>query len=190
MSYTTRQSLLESMKRNENSAWEEFLDFYAPLIQMRAHDLRLTASETAELQQDICVNLFTRHGLANYDPTRKVRFRDYLRAIITNCAIDLLRRRTDPQPTLPAPSTTPEEEMQREQKEWHDFLMEKALDMIRRRCDPLNYMAFELHIQQERPVPEVAQALGISPARVSLACTRILRRLRNEIIRLEQELDR
>ena len=38
--------------------------------------------------------------------------------------------------------------------------------------------------------PEVAAALGISEARVSQACSRIVRRLRKEVDRLETELER
>ena len=177
------------MQRNENAAWEEFLAFYAPLIRLRANDLHLTDAEFEELRQDLCVNLVTRQGLAKFDPARG-RFRDYLRSIITNCAIDLLRRRTSPLPSEPLPAVTAEEEERSAQQEWQDFLLEKAQEAVRARCDALNFMAFELHVKQERPVPEVAAALGISEARVSQACSRIVRRLRKEVARLETELEK
>ncbi len=64
--------MLLAMQRNENAAWEEFLEFYDPLITLRANDYRLTLQETDELRQDICVSIFTKNSLAAYDPTRAI----------------------------------------------------------------------------------------------------------------------
>ncbi len=187
MAYTTRKSMLLAMQRNENAAWEEFLEFYGPLITLRANDYRLTPQETEELRQDICVSIFTKNSLASYDPARG-RVRDYLRGIITHRAVDIIRRR--PQQGAPAPEpSSAEEDRERFEREWREFVFEKALAEVKSRCDDLTFMAFQLHAWQGRPAKEVAQELGMTEQNVFLASSRITQRLRAEVKRLEKELE-
>ena len=186
MAYTTRKSMLDAMRRNEDTAWREFLEFYAPLIALRAQDFQLTPLETDELRQDLCVNLFTRGALANYDAS-KGRFRDYLRAILANCAIDILRRRTATVANAPEPAAPPDDN-ERFELEWRQTLLEKALAEVQARCDDLTFMAFQLHAQQGKPAKEVAAALKISEQKVFLSSSRITQRLKDAVQRLEQEL--
>ena len=179
--------MLRAMERNENAAWEEFLEFYGPLIILRANDYRLTPQETDELRQDLCVSLFCKGALKAYDPTRG-RFRDYLRGILAHRAVDIIRRRPKPVAAMPEP-TSEEEDKDRFEQEWRDFLFEKALAVVKTRCDDLTFMAFQLHAWQGRPAKEVAQQLGMSEQNVFLSSSRITQRLRAEVKRLEKELD-
>ena len=175
------------MKRNENSAWEKFLKFYGPLITLRAQDYRLTPQETEELRQDLCVSIFTKGSLEAYDPTRS-RFRDYLRGILAHRAIDIIRRRP-PQIVTMAEPPVPQDDNECFEKEWRDFLLQKAVEEVQSRCDDLTFMAFQLHAWQGRPAKEVAEELGMTEQNVFLASSRITRRLREEVKRLEKELD-
>jgi RNA polymerase sigma-70 factor (ECF subfamily) len=185
MAYTTRKSMLDAMRRNEDEAWREFLDFYAPLINLRANDFQLTPREADELRQDLCVNMFARNGLANYDAS-KGRFRDYLRAIISNCAIDILRQRPS-SVEAPEPAVPPDDD-ERFELEWRQNLLEKALAEVQSRCDDLTFMAFQLHAQQGKPAKEVAAALKIAEQKVYLASSRITQRLKDAVQRIEREL--
>ena len=192
MAYTTRQSLLDGMRQNQDSAWEEFRNTYSPLIRLVARKKRLTEEETAELVQDVCVVMVQRDALAKYSPEIG-RFRTYLGRIINNCAIDLLRKRPAPQPqvstrhfnNVPDEPPTPENI----DHEWEDFLLQKALDEVRSRCDDLTYLAFDFHIRQKRPAREVAAALGISEQKVYLSSSRITQRLKTTVERLRKELE-
>lgn len=192
MAYTTRQSLLDALRNNQESAWQEFRETYAPLVRLLARRHHLTDTENDELLQDVCVTMFHRKALEKYNP-EEGRFRTYLGRIISNCAVDLIRRRPPAaQPistrrfTNLSSSPTSEEEFE---EEWKEFLLEKALAEVRSRCDDLTYMAFEFHARQKRPAKEVAEALGVSEQKVFEATTRITQRLKKAIDRLKQEFD-
>ncbi len=192
MAYTTRQSLLDAMRQNQDSAWEEFRSTYAPLMRLIARKKNLTAQETEELLQDVCVVMFQRNALVKYDPALG-RFRTYLGRIITNCAIDLIRKRPTPLQastrhfdSLPQTDNDPTQEAE---GEWQEFLMQKAMEEVRTRCDDLTFLAFEFHVRQNRPVKEVAEALGISEQKVYLSSSRITQRIKEAVERLAKELD-
>ena len=193
MAYTTRQSLLDSLRKNDNSGWEEFRTIYAPLVHLLARKHCLTESESEELLQDVCVTIFQRKAISKYNPQVGL-FRTYLGRIITNCANDILRKRP-PSPVslstqrfndIPAPSPSPAELAQA----WEEFILEKALAEIRSRCDDLTYLAFDFHARKNRPAKEVAEALGISEQKVFQASSRITRRLRETIARMNLEFER
>ena len=74
--------------------------------------------------------------------------------------------------------------------EWEEFLLEKAMEEVRSRCDDLTFLAFDFHVRQKRPAKEVAQALGISEQKVYLSSSRITQRLKEAVERLGKELDK
>jgi RNA polymerase sigma factor (sigma-70 family) len=188
MAFTTRKNMLQAMQHNDNSAWEDFLTYYGPLIKLRADDFRLTPQETDELRQDICVSIFSQGSLETYDPQR-ARFRDYLRGIIAHRALDILRRRPDPQQRpLKEEEISADDDLRFEQ-EWREFLLGKAVENVKSRCDDLTFMAFQLHSWQGRPAKEVAKELEIPESKVFLASSRIKQRLAEEVKRLEKEWD-
>lgn len=187
MAYTTRKELLNALKRNENVAWEKFLDFYGPLITLRGKDFGLTPQEVEELRQDVCVSIFTKNSIDAYDPS-KGRFRDYLRGILTHRALDIVARREpvrDPRPDLPSE----EDDSKRFEQEWREFVFEKALKEVQERCDDLTFMAFQLHAMHGLPAKEVAQQLKITEQKVFLSSSRITQRLKEAVKNLEKELD-
>ncbi len=189
MAFTTRVPMLRAMQRNENAAWEEFLDYYGPLIAMRATHYRLSPREAGELRQEVCVSIFTNDSVSAYDPARG-RFRDYLRGIIDHRALDLIRKRSPGDtaaPAAPEPAVPPEAEADFEQQ-WRDFLLEKAMAEVRARCDEVTFVAFQFHALRGLPAKEVAGILGIPEQRVFLASSRIAQRLRDTVKRLEAEL--
>ena len=191
MAYTTRQSLLDAMRRNENTAWVEFGTVYGPLVRLIARKNRLTVQESKELMQDVCVTMIQREALSKYDAGQG-HFRTYLGRIISNCAIDIIRRR----PKRTTGSTQRLETVKDESSgadditsEWDDFILQQALSEVRSRCDDLTYLAFEFHVRQGRPAKEVAKELGISEDKVYLSSSRIVRRLKDAVERLNEELD-
>ena len=189
MAYTTRRPMLEGMRNNQDSAWQEFRSTYAPLIQLIATKKHLTKEESAELSQDVCVKMVQRNALEKYDATRG-KFRTYLGRIINNCATDIIRKRPKPSQittrqfnNIPADSTPREAVSQNED----DSLLQLAMDNVRARCDDLTFLAFEFHSRQHRPAKEVAKELGVSEEKVYLSSSRIIQRLKKEIERLKAE---
>ena len=191
MAFTTRVPMLRALQRNENAAWEEFLEFYGPLIAVRARHYRLSPGETEELRQEVCVSIFAHDSVDAYTPERG-RFRDYLCGIVNHRAIDLIRRRPSPPhgaEDSPAvePSEPPENEAVFEQQ-WRDFLLEKATAEVRARCEENTFVAFQLHARRGLPARQVAEILGITEQQVYLASSRIIQRLRDTVARLKAEL--
>ena len=192
MAYTTRQSLLDGMRQKQDSAREEFRTTYAPLIRLVARKKRLTNAETEELEQDVCVTMVQRDALGKYNPEQG-RFRTYLGRIINNCAVDLIRKRPSQSQVTTRrfnsiPAETPEPANMT--SEWEEFLLGKAMEEVRSRCDDLTFLAFDFHVRQKRPAKEVAQALGISEQKVYLSSSRITQRLKEAVERLGKELDK
>ena len=136
--YTTRQSLLDAKRQNQESAWEDFRTTYAPLVRLIAAKRRLTDLETDELLQDVCVTVFQRDALNKYDPAQG-RFRTYLGRIIYNCANDIIRKRNAAAAAAHfttrsfnhLPQDNPDPTQLELQQDWENFLMEKAMAEVR-----------------------------------------------------------
>ncbi len=193
MAYTTRQSMLNGMRQNQETAWEDFRTTYAPLIRLIARKKNLTDQETDELLQDVCVTMVQRDAIGKYNPAQG-RFRTYLGRIINNCAVDIIRKRPAEQSVSTRHfnnATDAESEVVEElTHEWEEFLLEKALAEVRSRCDDLTFLAFDFHVRQQRPAKEVAEALGISEQKVYLSSSRITQRLKETVERLQKELEK
>ena len=185
MAFTTRLSMLQKVGNNDEAAWNAFVDYYTPLIRLRAQDMKLTEQETDDLRQDVCVAMFKSSAVARYDKSQG-SFRNYLRTIITNCAIDILRKRESPV-DITTIDDPPVEEDDRFEQEWRKFLYEKALEEVRANCDPATYMAFELYAIRGLPVQTVAEMVSLKEASVYQAKTRITQRLTDIIARLQRE---
>lgn len=67
-------------------------------------------------------------------------------------------------------------------------VFQTALTRIRPSFDPKNWTAFEGVWLHDRPVLEVARELGIPAASVYVAKSRVLKRLREEILELAEGL--
>ena len=186
MAFTTRGDILKKVGENDDAGWREFVEYYTPLIRLRAKDLGLSPQETEELCQDVFVRIF-RSGTVNRFDRGKGKFRTLLRAIISNAAIDLIRarRNTVEMPSAEEPLTDDDAMFE---EEWRQFLYEKALAEVRGGCDPATFMAFEFYALRGLPVQQVVQMTSLSEDSVYQAKTRILRRLKEVVNRLQREL--
>lgn len=187
MAYTTRKELLKKVHEGNEAAWFEFAEFYKPLIRLCARDFQLSASEAEELQQDVMVAVY-QHDVANrYDPS-KGRFRDYLRRIIKNTAIDIINERSM---QVNLEGVEPQEPQSLDELidgAWREFLYNKALEELRTSTDEIHYMAFELHGQRGMPARKVAEMLGISEDSVFKIKSRLVAKCAEIVKRLEEEL--
>jgi len=188
MTYTTRKELLQGVHNGDDAAWHVFAEFYKPLMLLRAKDLNLSPSETEELMQDVCVAVFRNDATNRYDPTIG-RFRDYLRKIITNCALAIINRRS--MLTAPVALEYPDSNALDKQfeEEWRQFIYNKALDELRSKTSPSHYLAFKLYCERGLTVQEVTDTLGISEDLVYQCKTRLTKELKAIVERLTRELD-
>ena len=185
--------MLNEMRNHNDAAWREFLSTYSPLIRLIAKQHRLTDEETDELIQDVCVVIIQRDAIGKYNASQG-RFRTYLGRIISNCAIDLIRRRPAPTQSTTErlnniPAEQPSQTTQPPIEANDEFLLQMAMEEVRSRCDDVTFMAFEFHKRQNRPAKEVAQELGISEQNVYLSSSRIVKRIKAAVERLAKQLN-
>jgi RNA polymerase sigma-70 factor (ECF subfamily) len=178
---TTSLTLLERLRQPvDQSAWERFVDLYTPLLFHWADRAGLQKSDAADLIQDVFQILVQKLPQFAYDQQRS--FRGWLRTILLNQWRTSLRRRT---PELlggnEAALVDPVELDTFMEKEYRDFLIGRALQVMRTDFQPNTWRACWEHVAQGRPVAEVAAELGISVRAVYLAKARVLRRLRQEL---------
>ncbi|MBQ6473072.1 MAG: sigma-70 family RNA polymerase sigma factor [Victivallales bacterium] len=188
MAFTTRKELLQGVHENREDAWQEFDRFYQPLVTLRARDLGLSPQEIDELKQNVRLAILRSDATGRYTP-EKGRFRDYLRTLITNCAIDLLRARKQGENFVPLTESIPDENTDAEfEQEWRACLLQRAQEEVQKNCDLATYMAYQMYGERGLPVAEVAEQLGMTEAQVYQAKTRTVKRIQKELKRLIDEL--
>ena len=92
---TTRNSLILSLRdRNDQQAWQEFVELYQPMIEMLATRLGMQKSDVHDATQEVLVHL-TR-VVDQWEPSRQqgnVTFRGWLYRVARNVMVRILKRR-------------------------------------------------------------------------------------------------
>ena len=186
MAYTTRKTLLNGVHQGDNRAWEQFWDFYRPLIRICGHDYKLTEDEIKDLQQEVLIEVFQADVVGKYNSQRG-RFRDYLRTIIQRKIFGIFRKRFPPceQDDILAETESTIEELWDE--EWHAFLLEAAIDELKERVSETTFLAYDLYANQGMPPDVVASMLSINANQVYIAKTRCVQLLKEIIEKLKSD---
>ena len=128
-------------------------------------------------------------GSFEYQPVRG-RFRDWLGAVTRNRIIRFLEGRRDLTAAgddlaglLEVPSEDPGWAA-----EFHARIPEAALARVRPGFEPTTWDAFARVWLRDRPAPEVARELGMTVDAVYAVKSRVLRRLREEVLMLAKDL--
>jgi RNA polymerase sigma-70 factor (ECF subfamily) len=190
-STATSRSLLERLKADDAAAWDRLISLYAPLVYRWCRRWDLPEQEIADVLQEVF------HAVATHIASfRKERegdtFRGWLRTIAQNKVRDHFRRvgrepggagGTDAQvrlSTLPAPRSADEDDSRDELADRD--VVDRALELIRGEFEQRTWQAFWLTAVEDRVPKEVAIELGMSPGAVRVAKSRVLRRLRDELM--------
>lgn len=203
MAFTTKKSLLAKVRAGDEVSWSEFYAAYKPLILLCGQDCTLTPDENDELVQQVMSEIFRKDIVGKYDPDHipddvvfhydqsHGRFRHYLRGIIRNQALKILRKRDgvveldDPARQVAEPAVDIWEELWNE--EWKRHVLAMALTELKGHVQPETYVAFEMYALQERPVQEVSKFLNLSVASVYTAKSRCIAALKEIISKLEEQ---
>jgi RNA polymerase sigma-70 factor (ECF subfamily) len=183
-------SLAVRLRDGSADAWRELVELYGPLVDSWCGRAGLPAASRADVGQEVF--LAVHRGIGRFDPSRpNATFRGWLWTITRNAAL-LWRRRGEPQATggttamgrlaeVPEmlsdefaadPPSTPNETAS---------LLRRALAQIRPTVEPQTWSAFWNTAVLGQAAPDVAEELGISPAAVRQAKSRMLRRLRRQL---------
>lgn len=175
MAYTTRKTLLQGVLNGDESSWEQFQEFYTPLIRLCGHDFSLTEEEIQDLRQEVMIEVHNANVIGKFNGNRG-RFRDYFRTIIRRKAFRICKQRLRLIEQMPLCNNKTELEAAWE-KEWQELLLKTATDELKERVNSTSFMAFALNVNQNLPAPQVAAMLQITLNQVYLAkgrCSKLL----------------
>ena len=186
---TTSEGLLHRLSHSaDTEAWELFVRVYAPAIHQHAISCGLENADALDVTQEVLLQVSQQIAAFEYDRSRG-RFRDWLRRIAHRRCLDLLRvrRRIRARET---PGLT-DLEAPRLASEWDQTLMEEmtrvAMLKVAGQVEPKTWQAFEATWIHGKPAPEVAGEMGIPVAHVYLAKSRVLARIRRELLLLADD---
>lgn len=191
----THQSLLVRLRDlSDTEAWQTFQDVYLPLIQRYCRSAGLQESDALDVTQEVLIQVTRSISAFDPDPV-KGQFRGWLGLIVRRQIAQFLRKAI--KATSVAGGDPPDERLATVEGEagagsWEaDFnshLLETAMQRVKANFDQQNWRAFELTWLEDRPAPQVAEQLGLPLATVYVAKSRVLKRLRQEILILAEDI--
>lgn len=196
MEPTTRHSLVLRLRsREDERAWTEFVELYEPLIYRLARNKGLQDSDAQDLCQEVLRAVASAIDRWDPDPA-KGRFRAWLFRIARNLLIKFLTRQrrqlrgtgnTSVQELLEAQADRESDAEAEFAVEFRRRAFRWAADQVRGEFAPSTWQAFWKTGVENRPIPEVAAELGLTPGAVYVARSRVLARLREQVERLTEE---
>ncbi len=188
----TRLTLLASVKSPENrEAWEEFVVMYRPVIYRMARRRGMQDADAQDVVQDILIRVSA--AIERYESQPGVRFRHWLRRVASNAILSSLQRRprdlgaggTDAQEVMSKqPDLLPDLEAELATEYLREVYL-RAAAVVRTEVNAETWQAFELTTLQGVSCEEAAVAIGKSVGTVYAARSRIIKRLREQIERLQ-----
>jgi RNA polymerase sigma-70 factor (ECF subfamily) len=182
----TSLTLLEGAKVQDEHAWQRLVSLYSPLLRHWCRQWGVAGTDADDVLQEVFQAVS--HGLKEFRRDREGdSFRGWLRGIARNKTLLYFRRRgsrgmggTDfyRQSLLvpdPACARGPDEE----EGQLIGVLYRDALRIVRNEFEDRTWQAFWRATVEGHPSVAIADDLGISPAAVRQAKSRVLRRLKN-----------
>jgi RNA polymerase sigma-70 factor (ECF subfamily) len=185
-SLTLLQRLTEPAEKTaRQEAWARFVRLYTPVLLAWVRNQGRQDADAADFVQEVFLRLTTR--LPAYRRINGHSFRSWLFTLLRNLYRDhFAARRHRPLPGADGLSgvddgTPPDPVQEMDEREYQLRLTRRALALIRDQFQPLTWEAFQRSAVEDRPVAEVAGALGLSADAVHAARRRVFERLREEL---------
>ena len=180
---TTPVSLLQRIQQSGDAmAWRRLVDLTSPLIFSWAQRAGLSPHDAADLVQDVLIVLVQELPHFQYDPARS--FRGWLKTVTLNKHRERLRRnRAAPREQGDAAlDELPQDENEAFwERDFREQLVVRAFEIMQSEYRPTTWRACWESVVSGRSATEIAAELGITPAAVHSAKSRILRRLRQDL---------
>ena len=196
--WVTRETLIKRVRRQrDQQAWEEFVYYYRGYVYNIACHMGLKHHDAEEVVQTVMLKLWKTLPNFVYDE-RKGRFRGWLCTVTGNEVKMLLRNRATKLDRL-----TPDQQYEVRQylhrvqpepnqtvadREWVTYVSTLAWQRVSKELSANERTAFE-RTSKGDPVEAVATTLGLTTSSVYVYKKRVTDRLRQEIVRLNNELD-
>jgi RNA polymerase sigma-70 factor (ECF subfamily) len=186
MDHSTSLTLLERVRSRDEAAWHSLMRLYGPLVERWCDHWGLRGADVDDVRQEVFQAVAA--GLDNFRrETTGGTFRGWLRVITRNKLIDYSRRRqkqpqgqggTDANRQL---QQVAEPELPEDSQEDLGSLYRRALALVRSEFEDRTWEAFWRAAVEGQAPALIAADLGVTPAAVRKAKSRVLLRLRQEI---------
>jgi RNA polymerase sigma factor (sigma-70 family) len=188
----TRPSLLVRIRDGQDQqAWSQFVEIYAPLIYGFARNHGLQDADAADLAQEVLRSVLRGARRLEYDPKRG-SFRGWLFTVVRNKLRTFVARRAskgNPQGTgdtgaheLLQQQPAPEEEAETLwRQEYERRLFAWAAEQVRGQVQESTWQAFWQTAVDGKGGKEVATNLGMTVAAVYLCKGRVMAKLKEQI---------
>ena len=190
-SKATRPSLLLRIRdAGDGPSWAEFAELYGPIVRGYCRRRGLQEADSADVVQEVLTQVARSIGAFDYRPARG-KFRDWLGTMTRRKIARFFEVRgrqaraagdVDPMASRGADCEDPEWSA-----EFHSRVLEAALGRIRGGFGGPTWEAFSRIWSDGHPAPQVARELGLTIEAVYLAKSRVLRRLREEVLSLADD---
>jgi RNA polymerase sigma-70 factor (ECF subfamily) len=188
----TRASMIQRVQTQHAArrelAWEEFREFYEPVITRFAKKMGARRSDCDDIVQDVLLGFFSASAKFKYDPARG-RFRGYLKTCVRNVLIKRLGQNAR---YSGVPLASVDEDDAAVEHVWSDVweneLLRRAIDALReQQNDSKTFQAFKKYVLEDRPANEVAQELDLSLNSVHQAKTRMSQALKAHLRQIREQ---
>lgn len=183
----TSMTLLERALASDAEAWQRVVDLYASLVAYWCRRSGVRQEDIADVSQEVFRSVAV--GLEKFRRVRKSdTFRGWLRGVTQNKALDWHRQRGR-QPAAAVGGTEAamimggipaESECDDDPRELA-ALFRRGLELVRGEFEPETWTAFWRVTVDGHATADVAAGLGVSPAAVRKAKSRVLSRLKQEL---------
>jgi RNA polymerase sigma-70 factor (ECF subfamily) len=190
--YRTRPSLLLRLRdAGDNEAWQAFVDTYAPLLYHWCRRHALQDTDAADVSQETLLQVARCIRTFEYQPERG-RFRDWLGMVIRRRIGRFHEQRGRHELTATVSNDEINNLSGEADPEWiaefNAQVLRVALEKIRPEFAKEKWQVFEQTWLANRSIAEAASEAGMSVQAVYLARHRILERLKEEVLRLAEDL--
>jgi RNA polymerase sigma factor (sigma-70 family) len=189
----TRPSLLLRLRDPRDAdAWCIFVETYTPLVYAYCRRRGLQASDVADVTQEVMAQVLRSIPDFMYQPERG-RFRDWLGTITRTKLLRFLARnaRAGKGGEAGAEEATSLVEAPESDTLWTEGFHARVLEVAMNRARPdfkeATWTLFERAWLMGQTAPDVARELGVPIESVYIAKSRVLKRLRSEVVMLAED---
>ena len=194
----TRETLLNRARRqHDEESWKEFVHYYRGYVYTIASRMGLSHHDAEEVGQDVMLKLWKKLPEFQYDSS-KGRFRGWLCTVTANRVKLLWQHRSRDLNRLTSGEReemtrylheirpTPNQELA--DQEWVTYILGMAWNRVKGEFGEKEREAFWM-LSKGSEVDEVSRKLGIASSSVYVYKKRVTDRLKQEVARLNRELD-
>lgn len=187
---TTHPSLLLRLRDvRDQDAWAQFVEIYGPVIFSYCRGRNMQESDAADVAQEVLLGLAKSLGQFDYQPERG-RFRHWLGTVTHREILRFWRRRkaTRIQTNMEPQQLDTVDDPEAWDDHFHAEILQLAMQRIRGEFEAETWSIFEQLWLADRTPQEVAQTFQARVGTVYVAKSRVLKRLRAEVLMLGDEL--